>query len=201
MLRLLSSLLAFFLFLPNAHADVSIGDQAPDFEAVNVLTDETVKLSDMRGKTVVLEWTNHECPYVVKHYDSGNMQAVQAESVNEYGVEWVTIVSSAPDKQGHVSAEKAAEIVEKSGAAPTAKILDETGEIGQAYGAQTTPHMFIVDADGAIVYQGAIDSNSSPRQSTIEGATNYVMASLESLEAGNPVEPSETAPYGCSVKY
>lgn len=196
-------LFAFTLSLisiTSAQAAVEIGQSAPDFTATTI-SGETVRLSDLQGQPVVLEWTNHECPYVMKHYDTENMQAAQKEATEEDGAVWLTIVSSAEGKQGHVSDEKAAEIITQQGAHPTAKIMDSSGEIGQTYGAKTTPHMFVINAEGKIVYAGAIDDNPSPRHETVEGAKNYVLATLDSLSAGKPVEPSQTAPYGCSVKY
>lgn len=180
-------------------AAVEIGQPAPEIEAVDT-NGNPFKLSDHKGKIVVLEWTNHECPFVVKHYGSGNMQATQKAAMAD-GVEWVTIVSSAEGKQGNVSPEEANKIVEEAEASISAKILDESGEIGKAYDAKTTPHMFVIDAEGNVAYAGAIDSVSSPNPDTIEGATNYVTAALESLKAGEPVEVTETKPYGCAVKY
>lgn len=176
-----------------------VGQPAPDFMAKDVNGND-FKLSDHKGKVVVLEWTNHECPFVIKHYDTGNMQKSQ-QIARDQGVEWITIVSSAPKYQGHVSAEEAKTIVSDAGANPTAKILDESGEIGKLYNARTTPHMFVVDADGALAYAGAIDDNSSPRHTTVEGAKNYVLAALDDLAAGRDVQTAQTAPYGCSVKY
>lgn len=190
-----------FLALPLAAADAApeIGKPAPEIDATDI-NGETFKLSDHKGKIVVLEWTNHECPFVVKHYESGNMQKVQ-KTAKERGVEWVSIVSSADGRQGHVSAEKAASIVEKEGASITTKILDPSGLIGKAYDAKTTPHMYIVDTEGTLVYAGAIDSNSSPNPATIDGAQNYVLAALDDLKSGNAVRTAQTQPYGCSVKY
>ena len=182
-----------------AHAAVEIGQPAPDFIGTDYQGNE-VKLSDYKGKNVVLEWTNHQCPYVIKHYDSKNMQNAQKEAVEE-GAVWLTIVSSAEGKQGNTSAEEAAAIIEETGANATTRILDASGEIGKLYDAKTTPHMFVINAEGNVVYAGAIDDNSSPRPETIEGSTNYVLAALDSIAAGEPVEPSLTAPYGCSVKY
>ncbi|MAI61685.1 MAG: thioredoxin family protein [Micavibrio sp. TMED27] len=184
-----------------ASAEVSVGSMAPEIEAVDVMSGEAFKLSDHKGKVVVLEWTNHGCPFVVKHYGSGNMQKVQKEALAQDNVEWVTIVSSAPGRQGHVTAEEAKAIVEKEGASVSAKLLDETGEIGKAYGAQTTPHMFVIDAEGKLAYMGAIDDNSSPNPKTVEGAKNYVLAALSDIAAGKPVEMAQTRSYGCGVKY
>lgn len=187
-----------FAALP-VHAAVEIGQPAPEIEAVDT-NGNPFKLSDHKGKIIVLEWSNHNCPFVVKHYGSGNMQAVQKTAM-ENGVEWITIVSSAPGRQGHVDAEEANAITAEAGASITAKILDESGEIGKRYDARTTPHMFVIGEDGNVAYAGAIDSKSSPNPKTIEGATNYVTAAIDNLKAGEPVEISQTKPYGCSVKY
>lgn len=182
------------------YAAPALGEKAPDFEGTTA-SGETFKLSDHLGEVVVLEWTNHQCPYVIKHYDTGNMQDVQKEAKEIYGAKWVTIVSSAPGRQGHVSPEEALEIAEEAGAHIDAKILDESGVIGQMYEAKTTPHMYIIDAEGHLVYAGAIDDNSSPRHETVEGAQNYVLAALSDLQAGKAVQTAQTQPYGCSVKY
>ena len=196
-LGLLCVVLAVFT-MPALAAPV-IGEAAPEIEAVDVRGD-TFKLSDHKGKIVVLEWTNHQCPFVVKHYDSGNMQDIQ-KAARADGAEWVTIISSAPGHQGHVSDDEALAIAADKNADPTTIIRDETGEIGGKYEAKTTPHMFVIDADGILVYAGAIDSNPSPRASTIEGATNYVTEALAALKNGEPVVVSEMQPYGCGVKY
>ncbi len=201
MKKLLATALAVLgLALPIAANAVEVGKPAPEITATDI-HGQPFKLSDHKGKMVVLEWTNHLCPYVIKHYDSGNMQKTQTEAKALGDVEWISIVSSAPGKQGHVSADEAKKIVEASGATITTKILDETGEIGKAYGAQTTPHMFVIDASGNVAYAGAIDSDSSPRPESIEGATNYVLAALTSLKTGKPVETTTSQPYGCAVKY
>lgn len=189
---------AAFLAAP-AMASPVVGEAAPAIEAVDV-HGKAFKLSDHQGKIVVLEWTNHQCPFVVKHYGSGNMQAVQ-KAARADGVEWVSIISSAPGRQGHVSDKEALSIAAEKGADVTTIIRDESGAIGKAYDAQTTPHMYVIDTAGTLVYAGAIDDNSSPRASTIEGANNYVTAALADLKAGNPVATGKTSPYGCSVKY
>lgn len=202
MLKKFSMILAALvcMSLP-AQAAVEIGQAAPAFEGVNVLTGETVKLADLKGKTVVLEWTNKDCPYVVKHYGSGNMQKVQKQAVDEFGVTWISINSSAEGKQGAQSAEDAKKYSEEVKAEASARILDPSGAIGKLYDAQTTPHIFIINAEGNLVYKGAIDSDSSPRPEAIEGATNYVLAALADLKAGTAVKTPTTQPYGCSVKY
>ena len=189
----------FFATLP-VNAAVEVGAPAPDIEATDT-NGNAFKLSDHKGKIVVLEWTNHQCPFVVKHYESGNMQATQKAAMELEGVEWVSIVSSAPGRQGHLDAEAANAIVSESGSTISAKILDEDGKIGKAYDAKTTPHMFIINEEGNLAYAGAIDSNSSPNPATIEGATNYVLSALNNMKAGEPVEVTQTQPYGCSVKY
>lgn len=160
----------------------------------------TLSLADLKGKMVVLEWTNHDCPYVRKHYDSSNMQSLQSTLTDE-GVVWLTIISSAPDKQGHVSAEDADRLTEERGAAPSHVILDPQGAIGRLYDAKTTPHMFLIDEEGMVRYMGAIDDKPSSRPSTLAGARNYVMAAYQAVKAGRLPEEQVTRPYGCSVKY
>ncbi len=182
-----------------ARAAVEIGKPAPEITAKDINGND-FNLEDYKGKTVVLEWTNHQCPFVVKHYGTGNMQAAQKKAT-ESGVIWVSIVSSAPDKQGFLTPEEAIAINQEQGSNATTKILDPLGEIGKAYAAKTTPHMFVIDPDGNIAYKGAIDDNPSANASAVEGAKNLVLAALDDLAAGKEVEVSETAPYGCSVKY
>lgn len=191
--------LFFVVMALPSYAGVEIGNAAPDFTALDV-NGNVFKLSDHKGKIVVLEWTNHKCPFVIKHYSTGNMQRTQ-RSARDKGVEWVSIVSSAPGRQGHTDAETAKRIMAEKGSYATTKILDESGEIGRLYGARTTPHMFVISADGNVVYAGAIDDKPSPRHSTVEGANNYVLAALDDLAAGRDVAVSQTAPYGCAVKY
>jgi len=177
-----------------------IGKPAPDFTGADILSGQNFKLSDHKGKIVVLEWTNHECPFVKKHYDSGNMQSLQ-KSASEKGVVWVSIVSSAEGRQGNVSVEESKKIVTDSVAKIAAKILDADGTIGKLYDAKTTPDMFVIDINGNLSYAGAIDDNPSPRPDTITGAKNYVTAAIDDLLAGKPVQTPQTQPYGCSVKY
>ena len=160
----------------------------------------TVSLDQFSGQKVILEWTNHECPFVQKHYGGGNMQATQT-AADDAGAVWITVISSAPGKQGHVTPEEADVLTEERGAAPDYVILDESGEIGLAYAAKTTPHMFIIDEQGVLKYDGAIDDKPSAAASSLEGAKNYVLAALEDLENGDAVSESRTKPYGCSVKY
>lgn len=182
-----------------APATAQVGQPAPDFTGTDS-TGKTLKLSDYKGKTVVLEWTNPGCPFVVKHYDSNNMQGLQKAAVAD-GVIWLTINSSAQDKEGYQTPEEANTYLKEKASAPTARLLDPTGEIGHLYGAQTTPHMFVIDKDGTLAYAGAIDSNDSFKPETIKDATNYVTAALADLKAGKAVTTASTKAYGCGVKY
>lgn len=192
--------LALLVFTaPAIAASPTIGQPAPNFTATDS-NGVQHQLSDFKGKNVVLEWTNHQCPFVMKHYDSNNMQGLQKKWTAE-DVIWLSIISSAPGKQGHVNGVEANAQTEKRGAAPTAVILDETGEIGKLYGAKTTPHMFIIDTNGTLAYAGAIDSKSSPRATDIEGATNYIDVALTALKNGGTIDVTSTKPYGCGVKY
>jgi len=176
-------------------------DTAPAFTGVDS-NGETVSLADFAGKTVVLEWTNDGCPFVKKHYADPikNMQTLQSDAAAD-DVVWLSIISSAEGKQGNVDGAGANELTTSRGAAPAHVILDESGEIGKLYSAKTTPHMFVITADGEVAYKGAIDDNSSANPADIEGATNYVTAALDAVAAGEPVETASTKPYGCSVKY
>jgi peroxiredoxin len=181
------------------NASPAIGEMAPTFTATDIDGNE-FDLEKQKGKIVVLEWTNHLCPFVRKHYGSGNMQKIQ-KSATDNDVVWVSIVSSAPEKQGNVTAEEAQAIVKDVGANATTRILDPSGEIGKMYDAKTTPHMFIISPEGKLVYNGAIDDNPNPDPSSIAKSKNLVLAALDDLSAGRSVEVPRTAPYGCSVKY
>ena len=175
------------------------GEAAPEF----TLTDSkgaSHKLSDFRGKLVVLEWLNHECPFVKKHYSGGDMQKLQKEYTAK-GVVWLSIISSAPGKQGHRTGPQADVDTKDKNAAPTAVLLDPAGEVGQKYEAKTTPHMFVIDKEGKIIYAGAIDSIKSTNSADVAQAENHVRQALDAALAGKPVPTSKTAPYGCSVKY
>ena len=186
-------------FAGSLHAAATVGQPAPAF----TLTDTkgtTHSLADFAGKTVVLEWFNHECPFVKKHYGAGNMQRQQAAATGK-GVVWLTINSSAPGKQGHVNAEQANAILAEWKSSPTAFLLDHDGTVGRAYGAKTTPHMYVIDGAGVLRYNGAIDSNPSADPADIPGATQYVEAALGDLAANRAVARGTTQPYGCSVKY
>jgi peroxiredoxin len=182
-----------------ASAAPQVGQPAPEFTGTDTAGNSWT-LSEMRGKPVILEWTNHDCPYVVKHYESGNMQALQKEAA-EAGYAWVSVISSAPGKQGHVSPEQADALTASRGAAPTAVLLDTDGDIGRAYGARTTPHMYVIDEGGTLVYMGGIDDKPTTKQADVEGAENYVRLAMADLAAGQPVGKAVTRPYGCSVKY
>ncbi len=201
-IKLLSvfAVLAMVIALPAFASSPEIGKMAPEFTAVDS-NGNTHNLSDFKGKKVVLEWSNHECPFVVKHYSVGNMQKVQEAATASDDVVWLTILSSAESKQGYVSGEEANKVAEEQGSKATARLLDPSGEIGKLYDAKTTPHMFVIDEAGMLVYAGAIDSDKSFKPESIDGATNYVMAALGSLEKGEPVEVANTKPYGCGVKY
>ncbi len=199
MKKIILALTALVLCTAPAFAAPEINKPAPDFTAATI-AGQPFTLSEHKGKIVVLEWNNPECPFVKKHYDSKNMQATQKAAV-EKGAEWIVINSSAPGKQGNVTAAEAGKIMIEAGGAPTAEILDATGEVGKLYGASTTPHMFVIDKDGNVAYMGAIDDQPTPDPKTVEGAKNYVLAAVDSLVAGTPVETSITQPYGCSVKY
>lgn len=174
--------------LPSA-AQVPTGKAAPDF-AIQGLEGPATSLKALRGKTVVLEWINPECPFVRQQYDPGKMQALQKKYDSQ--VVWVTIASSAPGKQGFHSADQWKTILKKEKAQPDYLVLDPKGTIGRLYAAKTTPHMFVIDSKGTVVYQGAIDDKKN---------TNYVDAALQDLLAGRPVKVSTTQPYGCGVKY
>lgn len=182
-----------------AAAAPEVGESAPEFTG----TDTTGKVwssSELQGKPVILEWTNHQCPYVVKHYGSGNMQQLQKEAA-EADYVWLSVISSAPGKQGHVDAAKADELTQSRDAAPTAVLLDSDGTIGRAYGARTTPHLFIIDEQGLLVYMGGIDDKPTSDPADIAGAENYLRLAMADRAAGRPVRQAVTRPYGCSVKY
>ncbi|MBI1186849.1 MAG: redoxin domain-containing protein [Alphaproteobacteria bacterium] len=180
-------------------AQAVAGAAAPAFSVVDT-TGATRTLAEFAGRTIVLEWTNKDCPYVRKHYNAGNMQALQRAATAD-GVVWLTVLSSAPGEQGHLDAAGANANIQATNAAPTALLLDPDGTMGRAYGAQTSPHMYIINGAGELVYQGAIDDRPSADPATLDGATNYVTAALADLDAGRPVATPQTIAYGCSVKY
>jgi peroxiredoxin len=180
-------------------AAAKVGEPAPAFTLVDS-TGQTRSLADYAGKTVVLEWTNHDCPFTKKHYESDNMQA-QQRNATAGGIVWLTINSSAPGNQGHVDGKAAERVRAEVRAAQTAYLLDPAGTVGRAYGAKTTPHMYVIDPKGALRYAGAIDSIPSPDANDVGKATQYVPQALAELAASKPVTVATTRPYGCSVKY
>lgn len=186
-------------FRPADATETEIDQPAPDFTLVDSYGREH-KLSDLRGKYVVLEWLNHGCPFVVKHYSSKNMQNLQKKYTGK-GVVWYSIVSSAPGKQGHFPPEEANALSKEKGAAPTALLVDSDGKVGRLYGARTTPHMFIIDPEGKLIYNGAIDDTRSTDVEDVKTAKNYVSAALDEAMSGKPVTVATNQPYGCSVKY
>lgn len=182
-----------------AWAAPEIGKLAPDFHTSDI-NGTAQSLSQYRGKIVVVEWTNPECPFVKKYYESGNMQKLQADAKAQ-DVVWLSINSGGEGKQGHLTADEARTETAKSKSAAAAYILDPTGEIGRMYEAKTTPHMFVVDPEGILVYNGAIDDKATFDPEDIAGATNYVTSAITALKAGTTVTTATTRPYGCSVKY
>lgn len=188
------------LALPgSALAKPQVGVAAPAFNGAGS-DGKPYGLGDYRGKTVVLEWTNHECPYVGKHYRSGNMQALQRDAAAK-GFVWLTIISSMPDSQGYVSAPQANDLTKARNAAPVAVLLDPDGVIGRAYDARVTPHMYIIDPKGVLVYMGGIDSIRSTSLDDVPKATPYVKDAMRQVAAGQPVGNAVTQAYGCTIKY
>ncbi len=175
------------------------GNAAPAFKEADT-TGKQVQLSDFAGKTVILEWTNDGCPFVQKHYNSKNMQKTQ-EAATKEGAVWISVISSKPGSQGHADAAKANKLTADRGAKPAHVLLDPDGSMGRAYGAKTTPHMYIITSEGKIAYNGAIDSIKSNKVEDVPKATNYVLAGLTNLKAGKAPDPALTVPYGCDVKY
>lgn len=197
--KLLATFAVFCLTVGSAFADAVPGEKAPAFE-VKDANGKTQKLSDYKGKWLVLEWFNKECPYVKKHYGSQNMQKLQ-KTYADKGVAWLTVNSSAPGKQGYADGKQALKDAKQRDAHPTALLLDPSGTMGKAYGAKTTPHMFVINPEQVVVYAGAIDNNDSADPATIATSKNYVAAALDSGLAGKPVETASSRPYGCGVKY
>lgn len=183
----------------DAVASIEPNGAAPAF-SVQDAQGRTRTLSEFRGRVVVLEWTNHGCPYVQRHYRPGAMQALQQE-VTAAGIVWLQVISSAPGEQGYLDGAGALAQVQSDNARPTATLLDPTGVMGRAYAARNTPQMFVIDAQGRVVYQGAIDDRPTARAAAAEGATNYLRAALADIAAGRPVQIAQTTPYGCTVKY
>jgi len=180
-------------------AEQTIGAKAGNFR-LNDASGKVVELSQFAGKTVVLEWHNPGCPFVQKHYDSGNMQKIQAAARGQ-GVVWLTINSGAPGKQGHMSGAEAQKLVAAQGAKSSYYLLDPKGVVGKGYAAKTTPHMYVIAPNGTLVYQGGIDDKATANKADIATARNHVLAALGELKAGKPVSVKEARPYGCSIKY
>jgi hypothetical protein len=194
----LSLAFSLLLALP-VFAAVEPGDTAPDFTLTDV-QGQKHSLSDYKGKYVVLEWNNPECPFVHKHYDSGNMQKLQKEE-RAKGVVWLTINSASANRQGDVPADQLEKYVQDNHADPTAYMRDPDGTVGHLYGAKTTPHMFVIAPDGKLIYEGGIDNKPTPDPADIPGATNYVRNALDESMSGKAVTVATSRPYGCSVKY
>ena len=197
---LLASLIASTLFASAAIANTaSVGQPAPDF-SLSDINGKTVKLADFKGKHVVLEWHNPACPFVVKHYDSSNMQSLQ----NKYDAKdtvWLTVNSTNPTHQDYMSNDKLKGYISDKKAAPDNYMADADGKVGQLYGAKTTPHMYVINPAGMLVYAGAIDDKRGTKQDEIKTAKNFVVAALDESKANKPVSTASTTPYGCSVKY
>lgn len=197
---IVASLAASALFLSSAaHATPSIGKPAPAFTATDA-DGKTRSLAEFKGKPVVIEWVNEGCPYVKKHYGTGSMQSTQKQAVAG-GAVWLTVASSAPGQQGYMDATRAKAWKSEQKVTTNAVLLDPKGVIGRAYGAQTTPHMFVLDTKGNVAYMGAIDDKPTSSPESLKGAKNYVLAALADVKSGKPVAQAVTKPYGCSVKY
>lgn len=201
MLRTIRIFIASLFVTGAAYAAPVIGEAAPDFRGVDAITGKTITLSELKGKTVVLEWNNFHCPFVKKFYSVGAMQELQARKVKD-GVVWISVNSGAPGKQGHLAnAKEAKEALAAHKSKASHYLLDHDGTIGHAYGAKTTPNMFVIDSEGKLAYMGAIDSKPTTDSADIASATNYVTQALKSLKDGKPVKVTNTKPYGCNVKY
>jgi hypothetical protein len=190
---------ATLLLLLTAALAARIGEPAPDFTATDS-NGKTHHLADYKGKYVVLEWHNQGCPYTRKHYESSNMQRLQKEWTGK-DVVWFTVISSAPGTQGYVTASQENDYLKKMNASPTAVLLDPDGNLGHLYAAKTTPHMYIINPAGVLIYNGAIDDHPTPDPSDIASSKNYVSIALQQAMSGKPVSDAATRPYGCSVKY
>jgi hypothetical protein len=195
----LSRLLLLVFLLTSSVYAVKVGESAPDFQATDS-NGQVHKLAQYRGKFVVLEWHNNGCPYTRKHYESGNMQRLQREWIGK-GVVWFSMISSAPGQQGYVTAQQENDYLKKMKASPSAVLLDPEGNVGRLYSAKTTPHMFIINPEGVLLYDGAIDDKATTDRADIATAKNYVSQALQEAMANKPVSIPTTPPYGCSVKY
>lgn len=199
MKNVLLFLVAFALTAPAGFAAVEVGKQAPEF-TLKGHDGKTYNLADYKGKHVVLEWYNDDCPYVDKHYSTKNMQKLQ-EKYTKDGVAWFSIISSAPGKQGHVDHTGASKLLASRKAKPTAILLDPNGKVGKAFGAKVTPHMYVINKEQKVVYMGAIDDKPTARHASVKTAKNYVVDALKASMAGKKVTMAATKPYGCGVKY
>ena len=198
--KLATLVIASTLSAYGARAEIKVGTTAPDFSATDS-SGKTVQLKDFKGKVVVLEWFNKDCPFVKKHYESGNMQKLQKDYTQK-GVVWLSVTSSAVEKQGHMTAAEATELRRgKDSQLSTALLLDASGSLGKTYDAKVTPHMFVINKEGTLVYNGAIDDNRSADPKVIPSSKNYVAAALDSTLKGEKVATPSSKPYGCSVKY
>ena len=198
MIRQALALAAATAFAGPALANAVVGQPAPGFTLTD-LAGKPVNLADYKGRTVVLEWHNFNCPFVVKHYKSGNMQALQ----KKYGADvvWLAVNFTNNGHQDWMEPAKISKSLSDYGAAPAKYLVDEPGKVGLAYGAKTTPHMYIIDGTGKVLYNGAIDDKRSTNVDDVKGAKNYVAAALDELKAGKPVSTPSTTPYGCTIKY
>lgn len=176
-----------------------VGSPAPAFTATDS-NGKTVSLADLKGKTVVLEWTNDECPFVRKHYGSQSMQTLQKKWTDK-GIVWLSVISSTPGEQGYADPAKANRLTADRGASPSAVLLDPKGYVGRIYGAQVTPHMYVIKPDGVLAYMGGIDDKPSTKAEDLKTAKNFVDTALSELSAGKPVSVTTSRPYGCTVKY
>lgn len=183
----------------SAGAEPVVGQPAPTFTGTAVEGD-SLNLADLHGKTVILEWTNHECPFVQKHYESGNIPKLQKQAASQ-GIVWLQVISSVPGKQGFVEPATAKKLNQDRGATPANTILDASGAIGKLYAATNTPQLFIIDPKGILLYKGGIDSIASADKEDIASAENYIDSALKELAAGKPISKAATKPYGCTVKY
>lgn len=187
------------LFVTPAFAELKVGDTAPAFSRPDQ-TGKTHTLDSSKGKWTVLEWYNEDCPFVKKHYGSNNMQGLQ-KKYTEKGVVWLTVSTSAKDKEGYIDPKQAAAKMKSAGMVSTALLLDTDGTMGKAYDAKTTPHMFVINPEGKIAYMGAIDSNSSADPKVIAKSDNYVAQALDAALGGKAIAKTSSKPYGCGVKY
>ncbi|MEA3189409.1 MAG: hypothetical protein QOD99_3239 [Chthoniobacter sp.] len=195
----MKTLLALLALAIPAFGAPKIGEPAPGFTLTDI-AGKPHSLSDYKGKYVVLEWHNPDCPFVRKHYDTGSMQKTQSE-MRAKGAVWLAINSSAPGKEGNYAPEKLTQLLATKHSEPTAYLLDGDGKVGRAYEAKTTPHMFVINPEGKLIYAGGIDNKPTPDKADLEGATNYVKVALEESMAGKPVSTPTSRPYGCGVKY